>query len=429
MSGPQFMHLQSFARKANKGGQSVEQVLGEAAREAVFCKHVVDPIAPEIVYGGDIETVRRQHDQMVEGGGVLVTLKSGKVSRRGIRKDRHTLLTAVASHPFPTELVRDNSDARASYEHWRDRNIVWLKQQFGSGLVSVIEHWDEQHPHIHAYVLPFDDPGCSARHLNPAWEAKETAMRAAKENGHTDKEAVKLGNVAYRERARELQDNYFENVSLPCGLTRTGPKRRRLSRQQWKAEKEAARRDAQSLKKVNDRQHALTVAKAKAEQTLKAEAQRLANTKRLWEDAHQRAERWEADAERAAKDAQRVREEVGVQQARLHEEQHQLAHDRINALNEVIEVVLQLVQGVVSGTVRPHPRKRSWVISDEDLRDRTTRLAAPDLVKNFLGILHDAWTSLAAHLSDLARSEAAEVIQEPIERGLRQGADSTPSPR
>lgn len=32
MSGPQFLHLQSFSRKPNKIGQSVQQVLDEAAR-------------------------------------------------------------------------------------------------------------------------------------------------------------------------------------------------------------------------------------------------------------------------------------------------------------------------------------------------------------------------------------------------------------
>ncbi|MEO0438848.1 MAG: hypothetical protein AAF098_18305, partial [Pseudomonadota bacterium] len=29
--------------------------------------------------------------------------------------------------------------------------------------VSIIEHVDEQHPHLHAFVLPLDDPGCNAR--------------------------------------------------------------------------------------------------------------------------------------------------------------------------------------------------------------------------------------------------------------------------
>ena len=44
MSGPQFLHLQSYSRKPNKIGQSVQQILDEAAREPQFeiCPKVGD---------------------------------------------------------------------------------------------------------------------------------------------------------------------------------------------------------------------------------------------------------------------------------------------------------------------------------------------------------------------------------------------------
>ncbi|WP_281858570.1 hypothetical protein [Litoreibacter halocynthiae] len=58
-------------------------------------------------------------------------------------------------------------------------------------------------------------------------------MEVARAAGHDDKAALKLGNAANRAKARELQDHYYEHVSPACGLTRTGPKRERLSRQQW----------------------------------------------------------------------------------------------------------------------------------------------------------------------------------------------------
>lgn len=68
------------------------------------------------------------------------------------------------------------------------------------------------------------DPDCMARRLNPAWKAKEEAERLAKTGGQAAKEAVNLGNRAYKAKARELQDDYYEKVGLPAGLTRAGPK-------------------------------------------------------------------------------------------------------------------------------------------------------------------------------------------------------------
>ncbi|MBD0864697.1 MAG: hypothetical protein GDA36_03350 [Rhodobacteraceae bacterium] len=253
MSGLQFMHLQSFSRKANGGGQSVQQVLDETERKPEYCEHVDGPQPPVVVYGIGVDEVRSLHDDMVEKGGVKVTLKSGRQVRRGIRKDRHTLMTAVASHPLPTKLVKSDDAARKAYENWRGLNLKWLKSLFGDRLVSVIEHWDEQHPHIHAYILPLDDPSCSARRLNPAWQSKEEAMEKARAAGNNDKAALKLGNAAYRATAREMQDDYYENVSIPSSLTRTEPKRERLSRGQWKARKEQARRDAKLHNDISSR--------------------------------------------------------------------------------------------------------------------------------------------------------------------------------
>lgn len=86
------------------------------------------------------DEVRRLHDGMVTAGGVEVTQKDGRTARRGIRKDRHTLMTAVASHPLPTDLVNTKPDAHADYERWRDHNLAWLKARVGDKLVSVIEH-------------------------------------------------------------------------------------------------------------------------------------------------------------------------------------------------------------------------------------------------------------------------------------------------
>ncbi|WP_439525951.1 plasmid recombination protein [Roseovarius mucosus] len=456
MSGPQFMHLQSFSRKANVGGQSVEQVLAEASRAPEYSKHVADPRPPSLVYGVAADEVRRLHDEMVAAGGVEVTLKDGRTARRGIRKDRHSLLTAVASHPFPTELVLTDEAARTDYEKWREYNVAWLKDRFGDQLISVIEHWDEKRPHIHAYVLPLDDPSCSARQLNPAWQAKEEAMEVARAAGHDDKAALKLGNAAYRAKARELQDHYYEHVSLACGLTRTGPKRERLSRQQWKARKEAAKLTARISQEIDGRLEDVVDAEdglerslaAKAEEIVekldladqaleKAEADR-AEAKRLREqaaryaqntDAHiqqqldQKQEALEAlhrqqrEAERA--DLHRARQEAEQEARRLRDAQAQLNQDRADALRnaakEAAHVVLELFLGVLDGSVRPRPDdSRIWIIRDDDLRERAKRLNLIELVKDTMKVLHDAWTQLSERLSPSEQAAASEQIAEPV---------------
>lgn len=464
MSGPQFMHLQSYSRKANKGGQSVDQVLSEASREPVYSKHVPNPRPPSLVYGVTAGEVRRLHDEMIVAGGVEVTLKDGRTVRRGIRKDRHTLMTAVASHPLPTDFVNTNPDARADYEHWRDHNLAWLKARFGDKLVSVIEHWDEKHPHIHAYILPFDDQTCSARQLNPAWKAKEETMEAARAAGHDDKAALKLGNAAYREKARELQDHYYEHVSLPCGLTRTGPKRERLSRQQWKARKDAAKLTAQINQEINGRLEDIVDAEDGLEQSLAAKAEEISDKLDLAEQALEDAENNRAEAQRLRqkieRDAQstnmriqheidRKREELVVlhrqqretefadlrrarakaEQATLRQREMlaQINQDREDTLRkaaqEAANVVLELFLGVFEGSVWPDSQDpTNWFVEDEKLRKRANNLKLLTLINDVLNVLHDIWTTLIKTLSPTEQ----EAIAEPVKETMRQHLDNMP---
>lgn len=468
MSGPQFMHLQSYSRKANEGGQSVEQVLAEASRAPEYSKHVADPLPPSLVYGVAADEVRRLHDEMVAAGGVEVTLKDGRTARRGIRKDRHTLMTAVASHPLPTDLVNTKPDARADYERWRDHNLAWLKARFGDKLVSVIEHWDEKHPHIHAYILPLDDPTCSARQLNPAWQAKEKAMETARAAGHEDKAALKLGNAAYRAKARELQDHYYEHVSLACGLTRTGPKRERLSRQQWKARKDAAKLTAQISQEIDGRLEDVVEAEDGLERSLAAKAEEMAEKLDLADQALEEAEADRAEAQRlreqAARDAQnaeariqrqldqkqealeaqhrqqreaeraelhRARQEAEQEARRLRDAQAQLNQDRadalLNAAKEATHVVLELFLGVLDGSVRPDPADpRVWIIRDDDLRERAKKLDLVELIKDTMKVLHDAWTRLSERLSPPEEKAVSEQIAEPVKAALRHEPGNQP---
>src|SRR5690606_12312787 len=92
--------------------------------------------------------------------------------------------------------------------------------------------------------------------------------------------------------------------SLPCGLTRTGPKRRRLSRQQWKAEKEAARREAKVIRDMEERLGVLVDAEDGLEASLAAKVEEIAEKLDLAEAALEEADLDRVEAKLIRKQAE-----------------------------------------------------------------------------------------------------------------------------
>jgi cob(I)alamin adenosyltransferase len=442
MSGPQFLHLQSYSRKPNKIGQSVQQVLDEASRVPEFSLHVESPRPPNLIYGMMPQQVRKKHDEIVAAGFVDATLADGSVARRGIRKDRHTVLTAVASYPLLTSQVAGGSADRDAYERWVELNVRWLKTTFGDRLVSVIEHVDEEHPHIHAFILPLGDPSCSARHLNPAWQVKEEAEGLARESGKPSKEAVKFGNLAYRARGRELQDQYFNEVGLPAGLTRLGPKRERLSREQWKQRKEQARRDADLHRQMSERVESLADAEAKfdadADQKAAEVADKLARVKALYEEALSAKGDAEAEAQEILRRAETENEEMKqMAQAELaqktetlEQQASSLQSDRFafedekrtflkEAVLRAASVTAQVLIGVFTGSVRFDDKRSELQFDDPSLAQDVERLEIAQVIVKVVVLVSKVWAKLTGVLSaseaEQERDHIAEVLK-PVSR-------------
>ena len=239
MSGFQFFHLATYSRKPNPAGQSIDQVVEEAERNPAFSLHVEAPEPPRLVYGVSVREMKEQHDAMLEAARVSVLRPNGETAYRSIRSDRHTLLTAVASYPVAREQVEADPAEQIRYRAWVEANVAFLRERFGDQLRTVIEHTDETHPHLHAYVIP-DRPDMNAALLHPGKAAKIAAEAQAKSDGMEPRDAVKAGNAALKAAMRAVQDDYHAEVGAPCGMTRLGPGRRRLSRAEWKAEKELA---------------------------------------------------------------------------------------------------------------------------------------------------------------------------------------------
>lgn len=296
MPGYQFIHFEAYSRSGGKGGRSVGYVLDEAERQPGATPHVERPLPPVLVHGMPIADLRSLHDE--RAAAARQEIAGGR--SRAIRKDQLTLLTAVASHPATRAEMADPAMA-AAVAAWERRTVAWMRQRYGERLATVIRHDDEAHPHLHAYVLP-DDPAMRASALHDGMAAKTTAMAGPVPADPDERKARnKIGDRAYRDAMRSVQASYWETVGMPSGLARLGPKRRRLTREAWQAEKTAAAAQervlvaAKALKDKGDAYVART--KEKCSEASQSALQALADAKRRQEAAE--ADRRAARRERA----------------------------------------------------------------------------------------------------------------------------------
>lgn len=277
----QFIHLESWSRKSDDKGRSTDFIFDEASRKPIASVHVAEPKPPTMIYGLSIDEVRHMHDEAAAAA--MTPGARGKL--RKIASTQKTLHTVVASHPYTVEDVRADPNKAKEVRNWERRTVSWLKQQYGPALKSVIRHTDEKQWHIHAYVLPTHDPELRAGLYHPGVVAKKAVKAARRRGGEDGKALNKRADVAYKAAMRDWQDSYHETVAVPCGLTRLGPARRRLTREEWKAEQAQARalQNAVDRAEAVKRQGQAYVDRTKAEATaVKAElAQVRASTERL----------------------------------------------------------------------------------------------------------------------------------------------------
>ncbi|MFS8121985.1 hypothetical protein QD336_06150 [Rhizobium sp. BR 250] len=233
----QFIHLESWSRKPDAKGRSTDFIFDEASRKPIASVHVADPKPPTVIYGLGVDEVRQMHDKAAAAA--MTPGARGKL--RKLDSKQKTLHTVVASHPYTVEEVRADKKKAAEVRDWERRTVAWLKQQYGPALKCVIRHTDEKQWHVHAYVLPTNDPQMRAGVYHPGAIAKKAVKAAGRRDGEDGKALNKRADVAYKAAMRDWQDSYHETVAVPCGLTRLGPARRRLTREEWKAEQAQAR--------------------------------------------------------------------------------------------------------------------------------------------------------------------------------------------
>ncbi|NJM81228.1 MAG: hypothetical protein HC844_00955 [Tabrizicola sp.] len=400
---------------------------------------------------------------MVAEGGVTVRLADGTIKQRAVRNDRHTLMTAIASHPYLTAQVMQVASANSDCQAWVRLNVAFFRALYGERLVSVVQHLDEEHPHLHAFILPSGDRNCSARDLNPAWTAKVEAEAAAKSQGLDAKAAVKLGNAAYKDRARALQDQYYHEVSLAAGLTRDGPKRQCQSRAQWQARKAEAERTARVLQEMEARVVELAEQEEALEASVEDLADRLDQAETLFADAEaekalaaqerarvgvlaQAVER-EAAAQRSAaeEEAQKIRlkgqqdaalilTEARTNAARLTDELKQVrqafegqkATIARHAAAQAASVAVQVVLGVLTGKVTRRPDGAGWEVHDNALRQKVEALDLGPVLGEVVARVAALWERLVGRLTtkevtterDKAEAALSPSKASPIDRGM-----------
>jgi hypothetical protein len=236
--GYQFNHVEAYgrhgARRKNSSARapSLFGICDEMIREPHACPHVADPQPPEVIYGMHPREAFRlaadRADRAVDA-----------VERR-LKRDALCVLAGVASWPVPTAEAVGEPGAWRRYLEWRNRTVAWLRLQWGDLLTSVVEHLDEPYPHVHYVVVPELDPDRRLRIQSVhAGHRAKAECRAA---GGTPREQSK----AYRRSMKLFQDSYHAHVGAPCGLTRIGPRRQRLTRRQWSDQQRQAEAQARA---------------------------------------------------------------------------------------------------------------------------------------------------------------------------------------
>lgn len=228
-----FIHCQTFGRKPNRSGNCIRQVIAEGLRCGNCHGHVAQPLPPRVIFG-DPAGFEALHDAHVAARRTRVNC-NGKLVERKIRADRHTLCTVIASYPVPVRAIGRDREKTAALAAWERATLDWVRALYGTQLKAAFAHDDESHPHLHFWILPAN-PDADAARLHPGKSAKRETEARLKAEGVSPRMAVKAGNAALKAAMRGWIDAYHRGVGAPLGLHRDGPRRRRLSRAQYRAE-------------------------------------------------------------------------------------------------------------------------------------------------------------------------------------------------
>ena len=124
-----------------------------------------------------------------------------------MRADAPVLVAGVASFPR----VEAEKDPEL-YARWESLTIAYLKGN--TGIISVRLSCTTM-KNSRTYIFVCSDTEVNAKALHYGHKAKKNFIAASK----------------------AFQDDYHAQVAIHCGMARLGPKKQRLTRAEWKAQK------------------------------------------------------------------------------------------------------------------------------------------------------------------------------------------------
>lgn len=89
---------------------------------------------------------------------------------RNCGHDAPVLLAGVISYPERGE----------DWQEFKETALEWLKGEYGDNLVSVVEHQDEKHPHLHFYAVPKPGQAFNDLHQGRAASVRPSARASRK---------------------------------------------------------------------------------------------------------------------------------------------------------------------------------------------------------------------------------------------------------
>jgi len=216
----QFIHYETY------NAAEARNIINEGLRVVGFAPHVQNPQKPKIMYGS-VDNLADKIDVLKNKTKRKITQKtrSGEVKTfdRSIRDTEDVCLFGVIS--WPREWAETNPRL---YEISKKLAIDKLKKDYGNQLEAVILHDDEAHPHLHFWAVPND---LELSNVCPATAAE----KALKLNNPTAKTRLK----ARVDALKKYQSDWHSEVFTAAGLARFGPRRQRLTRNEWKCDNEA----------------------------------------------------------------------------------------------------------------------------------------------------------------------------------------------
>lgn len=238
MAETQFLRIEGVgevSREPAKPSRCIAGITAEAARLPGHCPHIQHPAEPRLLYGETLEEIA--------AAAKLISMQARDTKGRRLRRDGVVLIAGVVTYPVPRADMTGSIAEREFYEHWRTETVEWLVNSSDIAVRSIVEHTDEDYPHVHFFGLPMltADFRLNFDAVHPGRKsAGEAAARGA------CRPAVRSAYVA---AMVDWQDNYHRHVSARFGHQRLGPRRKRVTRERHMAirrterESEKARAD------------------------------------------------------------------------------------------------------------------------------------------------------------------------------------------